>query len=208
MLQKQTVEPNTFLILKNLMQIPALKSFYLVGGTCLALRYGHRTSVDLDFFSITDFTNDELNTNLLNAGIPFTYNNLQNKIGLFGYIDNIKVDFVKHHHFKQIDKAVIIDDIRMFGDRDIIAMKIFAILQRAQKKDFWDLAELFRHYSFKQCIEAYTEKYPANQMLISIPYAIAYFADAEASEGPISLKGQTWESVKKIIQQKVNDYLK
>ena len=96
----------------------------------------------------------------------------------------------------------------MFGDRDIIAMKIFAILQRAQKKDFWDLAELFQHYSFKQCIEAYTEKYPANQMLISIPYAIAYFADAEASEDPISLKGQTWESVKKIIQQKVNDYLK
>lgn len=208
MLQKHTVEPNTFLILKTLMQIPALSSFHLVGGTCLSLRYGHRTSVDLDFFSIADFTNEELNTNLLNAGIPFKYNNLQNKIGLFGYIDNIKIDFVKHHHFKQIDKAVIIDDIRMFGDRDIIAMKIFAILQRAQKKDFWDLAELLQHYSFKDCIDAYFKKYPANQMLISIPYAVTYFADADQSEDPISLKGQTWNSVKKIVQQKVNEYLK
>jgi predicted nucleotidyltransferase component of viral defense system len=208
MLQTGTVEPNTLQVLKKLMQIAELKSFYLVGGTSLALRYGHRTSVDLDLFSVTDFNNDDLNKNLLQAGIPFKYNNLQNQIGLFGFINNIKVDFVKHHHFKQIDNPVIEDGIKMFGDRDIIAMKIFAILQRAQKKDFWDLAELLRHYSFKHCIEAYTEKYPTNQMLISIPYAVTYFADAEESEDPISLKGQTWESVKKIIQQKVNEYLK
>lgn len=208
MLQKQTVEPTTFLVLKNLMQIPALKPFYLVGGTCLSLRYGHRTSVDLDLFAVTDFTNEELNKNLLNAGISFKYNNIQNPIGLFGYIENIKVDFVKHHHFKQIDTEVIDDGIRMFGDRDIIAMKIFAILQRAQKKDFWDLAELLQHYSFKDCVAAYNEKYPNNQMLISIPYAVTYFADAEESEDPVSLKGQTWEGVKKIIGDKVREYLK
>jgi predicted nucleotidyltransferase component of viral defense system len=190
------------------MQVPALQSFYLVGGTCLALRYGHRTSVDLDLFSVKDFNNYELNSSLLEAGIPFSSNNIQNKIGLFGYIDKIKVDFVKHYMFSQIDKEATDDGIRMFGDMDIIAMKIFAILQRAQKKDFWDMAELLQHYSFNDCIEAYHAKYPDNQMLISIPYAITYFADAEESEDPVSLKGQTWESVKKIIQQKVNDYLK
>jgi predicted nucleotidyltransferase component of viral defense system len=208
MLQKQTVEPNTFLVLKKIMQIPALNSFYLVGGTCLSLRYGHRSSVDLDFFSVADFENEKLNTILAKAGLQFSYNNIQNPIGLFGYIDNVKIDFVKHHHFKQIDNPVIEDGIRMFGDKDIMAMKIFAILQRAQKKDFWDLAELFGHYSFEECINAYYEKYPGNQMLISIPYAVTYFADAEESANPMSLKGQTWPSVKKIIQQKVADYLK
>lgn len=30
----------------------------------------------------------------------------------------------------------------------------------------------------------------------------------EESEDPISLNGETWNSVKKLIQQKVNDYLK
>jgi predicted nucleotidyltransferase component of viral defense system len=208
MLQTNTVEPHTLQVLKKLMQVPALQSFYLVGGTCLALRYGHRTSVDLDLFSVKDFNNYELNSSLLEAGIPFSSNNIQNKIGLFGYIDKIKVDFVKHYMFSQIDKEATDDGIRMFGDMDIIAMKIFAILQRAQKKDFWDMAELLQHYSFNDCIEAYHAKYPDNQMLISIPYAITYFADAEESEDPVSLKGQTWESVKKIIQQKVNDYLK
>jgi predicted nucleotidyltransferase component of viral defense system len=190
------------------MQISALNSFYLVGGTCLSLRYGHRTSVDLDFFSIADFENKKLNDILTKADLQFSYNNIQNPIGLFGFIGNVKIDFVKHHHFKQIDKPVIEDGIRMFGDKDIIAMKIFAILQRAQKKDFWDLAELFKHYSFEECINAYYEKYPGNQMLISIPYAVTYFADAEDSANPISLKGQTWSSVKKIIQQKVSEYLK
>ena len=208
MLQTGTVEPNTLQVLKNLMQVPALHSFYLVGGTCLALRYGHRKSVDLDLFSVIDFNNEELNNQLQEAKIFFSSNNLQNRIGLFGYINNVKVDFVRHHNFKQIDKEVIEDGIRMFGDRDIIAMKIFAILQRAQKKDFWDLAELLQHYSFSDCVKAYNEKYPNNQMLISIPYAITYFADAEESDEPVSLKGQTWESVKKIIQEKVNDYLK
>jgi predicted nucleotidyltransferase component of viral defense system len=66
----------------------------------------------------------------------------------------------------------------MFGDKDIIAMKIFAMLKRAVKKDFWDLEELLQHYSLEDCIEAYYKKYPSHQLLISIPHAITYFTDA------------------------------
>lgn len=152
------------------MQIPALNSFYLVGGTNLALRYGHRTSVDLDLFSLSDFNNAELNAAILKEGIPFTYNNIQNPIGLFGFIGDLKVNFVKHHYFKKIDSEIIEEGIHMFGDKDIIAMKLFAILQRAVKKDFWDMAELLSDYSLPDCIEAYNLKYPSNQMLLSIPH--------------------------------------
>lgn len=127
---------------------------------------------------------------------------------MFGYAENIKVDFVKHHHFKQIDNSITKEGIRMFGDKDLMAMKIFAILKRAQKKDFWDMAELLEHYTIQDCVDAYYKKYPGNLLLISIPHALTYFTDAEESNQPISLKGQTWESVKKIIQQKVNDFLK
>jgi len=56
---------------------------------------------------------------------------------------------------------------------------------------------------------AYHEaKYPDQNLLITIPQAITYFTDAEESEEPVSLKGQTWHAVKKFIQQKVNNYLK
>ncbi len=87
-------------------------------------------------------------------------------------------------------------------------MKIQAILGRGKKKDFWDMAELLQDFSIKNIITFHHQKYPSQQLLISIPQAITYFADADESEDPISLKGQTWESVQKIIQSHVNEYLK
>jgi hypothetical protein len=57
MLQTKTVEPGTFSILKELMEVPALSGFSLVGGTALSLVYGHRVSVDLDLFSNKPFEN-------------------------------------------------------------------------------------------------------------------------------------------------------
>jgi predicted nucleotidyltransferase component of viral defense system len=125
-----------------------------------------------------------------------------------GFIGFVKVDFVKHHHFRQIDNPVIEDGIRMFGDGDIIAMKVFAILKRAQKKDFWDVAELLGRYTIRDFIDRYEEKYPNQMLLISIPQALTYFIDAEDGELPVSSRGQTWESVQQLIQQKVREYLR
>ena len=102
---------------------------------------------------------------------------------------------------------MVIDGIRMYGSADIAAMKIQAILGRGKKKDFWDLAELFNYFSLDDIIQFHTNKYPSQQLLISIPYALTYFTDAEESDEPVSLKGQTWEKVKSIIQKKVSEYL-
>jgi hypothetical protein len=43
-----TVEPRTLSLLKELMGLPTLQAFSLVGGTALSLRYGHCSSIDLD----------------------------------------------------------------------------------------------------------------------------------------------------------------
>ena len=47
MLSFQTVLPDTLELLKLLMQQPVLANMRLVGGTSLALQYGHRRSVAL-----------------------------------------------------------------------------------------------------------------------------------------------------------------
>jgi hypothetical protein len=47
MLQSQTVSASTLGLLKELMQLPALEEFHLVGGTNLSLRFGHRLSISL-----------------------------------------------------------------------------------------------------------------------------------------------------------------
>ncbi len=177
------------------------------GGTALALYLGHRLSVDIDLFSTTEFNNESLIAPLEEKFPGFSYRNTHNPIGLFGFIDGIKVDLVKHHHHPLIKKPVIEDGIRLLSIPEIMAMKIAAIMKRGVKKDFWDIAELLKHYTVEDFISYYSKKYPSQQLQVSVPFALTYFIDAEETEDPISLKGQTWKTVKKIIQEKVNNYL-
>lgn len=207
MLQFSAIEPATLALLKALMKVPELKNFSLVGGTALALRYGHRKSIDLDLFSSEDFNNENIAA-IIESNFPtFTYQRLNNPIGIFGFINDIKVDFVKHHYYPVIETISETEGIRIISNKDIIAMKINAILRRAVKKDFWDLAELLQHYSVSNCIDFYNTKFKNQFLLVSIPKAITFFDDAEESEEPVSLKNQTWNSVKKIIQKSVREYL-
>jgi len=208
MLQYSTIEPRTLDLLKKLMEISELDGFFLVGGTALSLYYGHRLSVDLDLFSTKEFSNEIILPTLEKNFADLQYSNPNNPVGLFTFISDIKVDFVKHHYFKLIEQPSVEDGIRLLGIKDLMAMKIAAILKRGVKKDFWDIAELLKHYNVEDFINAYNKKYPNQQVLISIPQALTYFADAEESEDPISLKGQTWKEVKKTVQQAVNEFLK
>ncbi|MCW3124910.1 MAG: hypothetical protein JWO03_568 [Bacteroidetes bacterium] len=186
----------------------AIKGFSLVGGTALSLRYGHRTSIDLDLFCHERFKNSDLVAELKKVfGKAFVYEGGDSKFGLFCYIDQVKVDIVYYPHLP-IAPVTTEDTIRMYDSKDIVAMKVQAILGRGKKKDFWDVAELLQHFSVKQFIELHDQKFPDQMLLISIPQALTYYDDAEQSEDPVSLKGQTWESVKKTISQKVSDYLK
>lgn len=208
MLSNRPIEPTTLAVLKQLMAIPELHDFALVGGTALAIRYQHRLSIDLDLFSVKNFDNSELVAILEQHFPKFSYRSTNNPIGVFGFIGDVKVDFIKHHRFQLIDELIIEDGIRFYSDKDIMAMKVAAILKRAVKKDFWDIAELLKHYSLNDVLEAYHKKYQDQILSISIPFAITFFEDAEESEDPISLKKQTWQQVKKEIQKKVSDYLK
>ena len=100
------------------------------------------------------------------------------------------------------------EGIRFFSDRDIMDMKIQAILGRGKKKDFWDIAELLKHYAVADFIQNHKEKYSTQNLLISIPQVMVYFEDAEEDEDPVSLKGQSWSQIKKTISKKVSAHLR
>lgn len=208
MLQKQTIEPRTLSILEKLMKVPFLVGFHLVGGTALALKYGHRKSIDLDLFTQNPFNHDTV-VNSLNEEFKtsFLYEGNFSQWGIFCFIDNIKTDIIHYPH-PLIGSVETIENIRLASDKDLIAMKIQAILGRGVKKDFWDIAELLKHYSLQEMIDFHKEKYP-NQMLgISIPQALLYFEDAESSIEPISLTTTNWTEIKNQIKEKVNVFLK
>ena len=206
MLHIETVEPRTFALLNELMAISEHQDFYLVGGTTFSLVYGHRASIDLDLFCPDKFENNEI--------IQVLENHFGNRLeirssivfGIFCYIDNMKVDLVKHIH-PLLNRPITKEGIRMFSLQDIVAMKVQAILGRAKKKTFWDIAEFLGHFGVEDFVELHKEKFKTQNLLITVPQAISYFSEAEEDDDPISLKGQTWDSVKKTIQKKVAEYL-
>lgn len=208
MLHAEAVEPGTFSLLKRLQGMPALKDFFLVGGTALALRYGHRTSVDLDLFTHLTFEKESIIEALEKEfGKEFEYSAGPAKWAVFGFIENIKIDFVKYDH-PVIAPVETINGIKLYSTPDLAAMKLNAILGRGVKKDFWDVYELLQHYSLQELIAFHQSKFPKQMLLISLPQSLVYFAEAEESEEPVSLKKQTWQEVKKFIQLKVAAYLK
>lgn len=208
MLHLKTIEPHTFAVLKRLMTIAEMKDFHLVGGTALSLMYGHRISIDLDLFSATKFENQHIIDALKNEfGDSFVADESKPFFGIFGYIDDVKIDIVRYPH-PIIRPILTIKGIRLFSMEDIVAMKVQAVLGRGKKKDFWDIAELLKHFSVDDFIRLHKEKFSTQNLFITVPQAITYFVDAEDSEDPVSLKGQTWANVKAFIQKKISDYLK
>ena len=87
MLRTETVERDTFELLKTLMSDVKLTNFNLVGGTALALYMGHRNSIDLDLFSQQEFNFSEMEK-YLNRTYDFVNKNITRKseVTLIGFI--------------------------------------------------------------------------------------------------------------------------
>jgi len=207
MLYVETVEPRALSLLRQLFTVPTLSSFSLVDGTALSLLYGHRKSIDLDLFSEEMFDNGAvLKTLATEFGNSLDNRSSMTQIGIFAFIDQIKVDLIRHPH-PLIRKKQNPDGLRMFSAEDIIAMKVQAVLQRGKKKDFYDISELLNHFSVADFVQFHKEKYATQNLAITVPQAITYFADAEDDLDPIGLKGQTWNKVKASITAKVREFL-
>jgi predicted nucleotidyltransferase component of viral defense system len=182
------------------MQKEYLDSFVLVGGTALALQLGSRKSIDLDMFSNTEFSSNEILASLL-SDYQIVVNNQLSQT-LISTINHVKVDFIKFH-YPFIRPFVIIENIRMASLEDIAAMKLDAITGRGSKKDFYDLFFLLQHYSLDELFLFYTEKYP-HQTTFHVARSLTYFDDAEIQPNPIVFdKNITWKAVKEKIMNSI-----
>lgn len=202
MLSLRTIEPHTLELLRALMQEAALSELRLVGGTALALQYGHRSSVDLDLFGKIDIDGYELQSILSKYGVLKVEN--ETKIIHQYYIDNIKVDVV-NYPFEWISPIIEEDGIRLASPVDIAAMKVNAIEGRGTKKDFIDMYMLLQHYSLKEIIAFYQQKYP-NYSIFRALRSLTYFEDAEDQFMPRMFIEDTWEDMKLYITNQVKLY--
>ncbi len=205
MLQLQTVAPDTLELLKTIVSKPEMKGFRLVGGTALALQYGHRQSVDLDFFG-SPLASQEDTIDMLSSLGNITIHNRTDKI-LQVVLRGIKVDVIDYSRYGWIDPPVVDDGIVLASPRDIAAMKINAIEGRGSRKDFVDIYMLLQHYTLSELLDFYSMKYP-NYSIFRALLSLTYFDDAETQAMPKIFIPQTWEVIKAYISDKVKEYNK
>lgn len=200
MLSYETVEPRTLELLKSLMQEPVFNDMRLVGGTALALQYGHRQSIDLDFFG--DLTCEQEKTQeILSKYGKVTVLKETKNIRIY-VVDNIKVDFVHYSCYPWLEDAIFEDCIRLASPKDIAAMKINAIEGRGTRKDFVDVFFLLKHYSLQEILSFYKAKYP-NYSDFRAMMSLTYFEDAEMQPMPKMFNNTSWPDMQKVIIEKV-----
>lgn len=188
------------------METESLARFRLAGGTALALKYGHRTSEDIDMFSESDFENDWLKKEL---GKIFPGEKVTQwrdmSFGVFCYLDSIKTDFMFWND-EYIAPAEIRNSIRMAADPDLFAMKLNAAFDRKSKKDFIDIALLTDIYGLPRGLEWYKQKFPYNDEMIPLK-SLLHFEKADAEPDPLLILHFNWPDSKQTIISAVKEII-
>ncbi len=203
MLHQNAVTASTLGLLKKISEFNELQSFGLGGGTNLALRIGHRLSVDLDFF-----TNQPFETSLLFQLVTKKFASAEllfekNQTILFN-IDDIKVDFVLYP-FRWLHPFDIFNGIRLLSVPDIIPMKLQAVSNRNAKKDYWDIAFLLKQYPLNEMLKIFKTKFPQIDIGFII-HSLTDFDKADTELDPDIYTDITWNEIKIQLINEVRNY--
>ena len=123
-------------------------SFVLYGGTAVALHLGHRTSIDFDFFSSVALDKNDI---IRRFSFMATARVVQEETNTFVVIANmshgsVKVSFFGGLRIGRINAPLRTQDgvLLVASTEDLLATKLKAILDRAEAKDYLDIAALLR----------------------------------------------------------------
>lgn len=197
MLRTETVEKSTVRLLRLLQEDSFLLDFSLVGGTSLALRLGHRMSVDLDLFSNHDFDVQRLKKHLEEQyGFRSSFEAANT---LKGDIDGVAIDCISYK-YKNLRPDDIIEGLRLKSLPDVIAMKLSAITDSGTRiKDFIDIAFLSTKFSLSEMLNFYATKYP-NSNPMSPLRALNYYEDIIDEPVRMLSGNHSFESIKSRLE--------
>ena len=125
------------------------RSFYLVGGTAIALHIGHRRSIDFDLFTAKSIKKLFIKRKVFEQ--PYNKQTIFDDIDqLHFFINDVKTTFF-YFPYPVIHKEMLKDIISLPSLLTLSAMKAFALGRRAKWKDYVDLYFIIKdHYSIKE----------------------------------------------------------
>lgn len=159
------------------------KGFVLYGGTALALRLGHRHSEDFDFFSNKSFAPD-----VLRKAVPYLQDAEMSQFEtntLTAIVDRggpVKVSFFGGLRLNRVHEPEVAEDnrIQVASLLDVAATKLTTIQQRAQARDYEDLAAIVGSgISLAEALAASVAVYGKEFNGALSLKALTYFADGD-----------------------------
>jgi predicted nucleotidyltransferase component of viral defense system len=179
-------------------------SWYLAGGTALALQAGNRRSVDLDFFTTQkDFDTSALLNNFL--GNDDWTTTLQKENTIYGELCNAKISFIAYPFFIPKQDFIQYGSIKILQPLDIAVMKIIAISQRGRKRDFFDLYWCAKNREpLENLVKKIKEQYPfVAHDYHHILKSLVYFEDAESDPAPVIFFEADWKGIKDFFKKEI-----
>jgi hypothetical protein len=195
---ESVLSPKAKTALGILGQSGLMKDAYLAGGTSLALRLGHRISIDFDFFSMVKFDPIKLADLLKDIG-KFEIDTASG-ITLIGQFNEVKLSYFQYD-YPMLNPTDNYRDVQIASIDDVVAMKLVAISDRNTKKDFIDLYMICHQgMAMETMFEMYDKKY---QVLEKNKYTLiksmTYFEEADMDIMPKMLVDISWDKVKKFF---------
>lgn len=156
--------------------------FVLYGGTAVALHLGHRESVDFDFFRSSPLDKDEIRAKfqfIRGAAV------LQDAPDTLVVLAKMQSEPVKVSFFGRIDFGRVNDPLQTCDGTllvasldDLMATKLKATLDRAEAKDYRDLAEMISAgVSLPAALSAFKQMFDGEPA--QVLRAIGYFNDGD-----------------------------
>jgi hypothetical protein len=183
-------------VLELLSRIPEIQTFYLAGGTALALHLGHRRSRDFDFFRSKEFRPQDLLTHIMEVG---EIELLQETAGtLTVAFRGVPTSFFHYGYPLLRPLHETPWAIGLAHADDIAAMKLAALAGRGSRKDFVDLYFYCRERApIEDVFGLFREKYRGLTVdSYHLLRSLTFFDDAEAEVMPELLRKVTWDEIK------------
>jgi hypothetical protein len=195
-------------VYEDLSQALAGGDFYLAGGTALALLEGHRISVDLDLFSPTLTDAETLLEDLEDSLQTETTVISLGRRALDLEISGVRVSLINYRYpLLQPTLKPQSKGLQLANRDDIATMKLSAITNRGNRKDFIDFWVLIdRHRSLSDYLDLFKQKY-SKRDVGHVIRSLVYFADADDDPPLRLIESISWEQVKSDLRAAVADLL-
>jgi hypothetical protein len=190
----------------ELMDVP--RDFVLYGGTALALQLAHRTSIDFDFFTASEFDPDRLL-----HGLPFLSNATVVQKGpstLTALVDRggtVQVSFFGVPKLRRIGEVLTapVTQLHVASLLDLAGTKAAVVQKRAEAKDYVDIDALINQgeIDLPTALSAAKLIYgPQFNPELTLK-ALCFFGDGNLSTVPVDLQHRLADAVKEVDLQRL-----